>query len=104
MVGEKNEGNADKAIFEAWGEKSKSSLWRLWNEAKKWIPPQFVLKKVGGGEVSSSIAIGTELRGNKVIISEEGMIKIFFDGKLLIDTADENTMFIKVLQPVRTHY
>jgi hypothetical protein len=97
MVGEKNEENADKAIFEAWGEKSKS-LWRLWNEAKKWMDPQFVLKKVGGSEVSSSIAIGTELRGNEVTISKEGKIKIFFDGKLLIDTADEKTIFIKVLQ------
>jgi hypothetical protein len=96
MVGEKNEGNADKAIFEAWGDKS---LWRLWNEAKKWMDPQFVLKKVGGGEVSSSITIGTELRGNEVTISKEGKIKIFFDGKLLIDTADEKTIFIKVLQP-----
>lgn len=98
MVGEKNEENADKAIFEAWGEKSKS-LWRLWNEAEKWMDPQFVLKKVGGGEVSSSIAIGTEIRGNKVTISEKGKIKIFYKDRLLIDTADEKTIFIKLLQP-----
>jgi len=99
MVGKKEEENADKAIFESWGKESKS-LWRLWNEAKKWMPPQFVLEKVGGGEVSSSIAIGTQLRGDEVAISKDGQIKLFFDGHLLINTADENTIFVKLIQPI----
>ena len=102
MVGEKDKENVAKPIFEGWGKESKS-LWRLWNKAKKWMPPQFALEKVGGGEASSKIAIGTQLFGDEVAISKDGQIKLFFEGKLLIDTADENTIFIKPM-PAMTHY